>query len=213
MNEEDKSKCPVSDCGWFGAKALMVGGVCPKCADAFRKKHISHLESKQGPDTAHNPAQPIADDVAYVLDHLEPSSDFDWESVSPDGLSDVETEIRRQCALALAKFSRRLLELGGRNRNQFFIAANCFAFAAHIHPDQERSGEEIAKKLKIGKAAFFKRVNTCRDILKLPRIAGARSDSARKTFKRTAKRHHEKTKQNHKIKTLGNFLGRLDDAH
>ena len=155
----------------------------------------------------------MQDDTAFVNDHLEPTADFDWDVIDPEHRDDAESEIRRQCALALAKFSRRLLELGGRNRNQFFIAANCFAFAAHIHPDQERSGEEIAKSLNLTKQAFFKRVNTCRDILKLPRIAGARSDEARKKFKRTAKRHHEKNKQNHETKPTGTFLDRLNDAH
>jgi len=155
----------------------------------------------------------MTDETAFVDDHLEPTDDFCWDIVEPEHRATVEDEIRRQCALALAKFSRRLLELGGRNRNQFFIAANCFAFAAHIHPDQDSSGEEIAKALKLTKQAFFKRVNTCRDILKLPRIAGARSDQARKTFKRTAKKHHEKQKQNHQAKSSGTFLSRLNDAH
>lgn len=151
----------------------------------------------------------MTDDSAFVNDHLEPTTDFDWDSVDPRDRATVESEIRRQCALTLAKFARRLLENGGRNRNQFFIAANCFAFAAHIHPDQAKSGEEIAKKMNLTKQAFFKRVNKCRDLLQLPRIAGARSEEARKTFKRTATKHHEKNK----IKTgetAGAFLGRFN---
>lgn len=153
------------------------------------------------------------DDSAFVNDHVEPTTDFDWALVDPEHRPTIEAEIRRQAALALAKFSRRLLEQGGRNRNQFFIAANCFAFAAHIHPDQEQSGEQIAKSLKLTKQGFFKRVNTCRDILKLPRIAGARSSDARKKFRKTAKQHHEKKKLNHHSKTVGNFLSRLNDSH
>lgn len=155
----------------------------------------------------------MTDETAFVNDHLEPTDDFDWQLVDAIDRATVESEIKRQCALAIAKFSRRLLELGGRNRNQFFIAANCLAFAAHLHPDQDKSGEEIAHKLKIGKAAFFKRVNTCRDVLKLPHIAGARSVEARKEFKRTAKKHHAKKKLTQKNKTIGNFIGRLGDSH
>ncbi len=151
--------------------------------------------------------------TAFVNDHLEPTDDFCWEIVEPEHRATVESEIRRQNAIAIAKFSRRMMELGGRNRNQFFISGNCFAFAAQMHPNQESSGEEIAKKLGIGKAAFFKRVNTLRDILRLPRIAGARSDEARKTFKRTAKKHHEKIKQAKKTKTIGSFVNRLGDSH
>lgn len=155
----------------------------------------------------------LPDDSGFVNEHLEPTTDFDWESVDPKDRETVESEIRRQCAIALAKFSRRLLELGGRNTNQFFIAANCFAFAAHIHPDQGKSGEEIAKSLKLTKQAFFKRVNQARDVLKLPRIAGARSEEARKTFKRTAKKHHEKLKQTHKTKIIRTFTDRLGDQN
>lgn len=155
----------------------------------------------------------MTEDAAFVNNHLEPTEDFDWDLVDPANHSSIESEIKRQCALSIAKFSRRLLELGGRNRNQFFIAANCFAFAAHIHPDQDRSGEQIAKSLRLTKQAFFKRVNTCRDVLKLPRIAGARSDEARKTFKRTAKKHHEKNKATRQTKTTGAFLGRLNDSN
>jgi hypothetical protein len=153
----------------------------------------------------------MTDQTAFVDDHLETTDDFDWELVDPENRATVESEIKRQCALAIARFAHRLLELGGRNRNQFFIAANCFTFAAHIHPDQDRSGEELAERLHLTKQAFFKRVNTCRDILKLPRIAGARSDTARKTFKRTAKKHHEKTKSARKGKPVGNFIDRFND--
>lgn len=212
-DEINKSSCPVDECKWNGPISKMVSGVCPKCAKKFYKKHSTHVESSGVEPNAHPTHLPTLESVAFVADHLEPISDFDWDSVSPERRPDIEAEIKRQCALSIAKFSRRLLELGGRNRNQLFIAANCFAFAAHIHPDQDKSGEEIAHKLKIGKAAFFKRVNTCRDVLKLPHIAGARSVEARKEFKRTAKKHHAKKKLTQKSKTIGNFIGRLGDPH
>src|SRR4051812_19196124 len=124
------------------------------------------------------------DETGFVNDHLEPTIDFDWDLVDPSNRANIESEIRRQCAITLAKFSRRILELGGRNRNQLYIAANCFAFAAHMHPDQDKSGEEIAEAMNLTKAAFFKRVNQCRDVLKLPRIVGSsRTAEARKVFK------------------------------
>lgn len=143
----------------------------------------------------YKPAIKSKDGVSFVGEQIDGLVDFDWDVVDADQRADVETELRRSTAMALCKFARQLLQVGGRNPEQFFIAANCMAFAAHIHPNQDQSGEAIAKKIRLGKANFFRRVNQWRDILRLPRIAGAWKDSSRKSAKSAAFKNHEKRKQ------------------
>jgi hypothetical protein len=126
---------------------------------------------------------------------IEPHIDFDWDLVEPDQRPDVEAELRKATASALCKFAHQLLQVGGRNQRQFYIAANCMAFAAHIHPAQDQTGQTIAKNIELSKANFFRRVNQWRDVLKLPRIAGAWKESSRQSIKQATTKTHEKRKQ------------------
>ena len=150
--------------------------------------------------------------AAFVNGQIEPSEDFDWDAVDPAERATVETEIRRECAKALAKLSAQILTVGGRNQRQFFLAANCLAFANHIHPAQETSGEKIARAIGMRKAAFFRRVNQWRNVLGLPAMAGAWSVDARKSIKRATTKSHEQRKNNHNGQPQ-NFTERFSRSH
>ena len=154
----------------------------------------------------------MEDSIAFVNGHIEPSQDFDWDIIEPDEKPSVEIEIRRRCAETLAKFVSQLLTVGGRNQKHFFLAANCLAFANHIHPGQSNSGEEIAKKIGMKKPAFFRRVNQWRDVLRLPHMAGAWSDKARKSIKTATTNSHAK-RQKDGLKTRQIIDARFSRAH
>jgi hypothetical protein len=152
------------------------------------------------------------DAAAFVDGHIEPSEDFDWDAVDEKEKPAVETEIRRQCAITLAKFVATLLTVGGHDRRQFWLAENCLAFANHIHPSQESSGEKIAKAIGMKKPAFFRRVNQWRNILGLPAMAGAWGVEARKSISRATKKSYEHRKQNHDNRHAENITKRFSRA-
>lgn len=148
----------------------------------------------------------------FVADEITATIDFDFDSLDKDTAADLKSEMAKQCAQAVAKFSRQLLTIGGRNPKQFFIAANCLAFAAHIHPNQDQSGESIALSIGMNKAAFFRRVNQWRDILRLPRIAGAWGKEGRKNISAKTRQTHEKRiAKNQPIKR--GLIARLNQTH
>ena len=136
------------------------------------------------------------DCAAFVNGHIEASQDFDWDLIEPEQRDTVEIEVRRECARALAKLVSQLLTIGGHTQRQFFISANCLAFANHIHPAQEYTGEKIARSIGMNKAAFFRRVNQWRDVLRLPAMARAWGKEGRSSIKHATKKHHEQRKQN-----------------
>jgi hypothetical protein len=150
--------------------------------------------------------------AAFCNGRIEPSQDFDWDAVEEKERPEVEVEIRRQCAITLAKFSATLLTVGGHDRRKFFLAANCLAFANHIHPSQETSGEKIARAIGMRKAAFFRRVNQWRNVLGLPAMAGAWSVDARKSIKRATTKAHEQRKNHHNGQSQ-NFTQRFSRSH
>lgn len=150
--------------------------------------------------------------VGFESDEITSTIDFDFASLDHDTAADLKAEMAKQSAQAVAKFSRQLLTIGGRNPKQFFIAANCLAFAAHIHPNQDQSGESIALSIGMNKAAFFRRVNQWRDILRLPRIAGAWGKEGRKTISAKTKSTHEKRISQQPTIKRG-LIARLNQAH
>lgn len=109
--------------------------------------------------------------------------------------TDVDIDERhassRKEAEAIARFCVRLLEMG-RSKNKLFQSVNAYAFAAHIHPEQHKTVQQFAREYKISKQAFAAEVNHIRDRLALPRIAGAKSHKARKTYSQSAKKAHER---------------------
>jgi hypothetical protein len=143
--------------------------------------------------------------------------DFYWDAIEPDQRPEIEAELKKAVAMALCKLSSQLIQAGGRTQRQLQIAANCMAFAAHLHPDQSLTGEEICKSLgdvkcahcgeiyhkAVSKENFFRRVNQWRDMLRLPRVAGAWKESARKSIKIATTKNHEKRKQQRPIGIVG----------
>ena len=139
----------------------------------------------------------------------EQFADFDWDAIEPDQRPTVEAKLRKATATAIGKFAKQLIQVGGRTQRQFFIAAHCMAFAAHIHPNQDQTGEQTAASLGevkckccgnvlhkgVTKENFFRRVNQWRDILKLPHVAGAWKQSSRQSIKQATTQNHEKRKQ------------------
>lgn len=149
--------------------------------------------------------------TGFDADEITSTADFDWSALDGESAVDLKAEIAKQSAQAVAKFCRQLLSVGGRNPEQFFIAANCLAFAAHIHPNQDQSGETIAISIGMNKAAFFRRVNQWRDVLRLPHIAGAWSKQGRKTISVKTKQTHEKRIISQPVKR--GLIARLNQAH
>lgn len=190
------------------------GGVCAKCREKFRKRARS--QTSRTHDTEHHG---FAENTAFVsmarggstveptVDPAEPMDNLDddgSERGERDGqkidfaVADGELQwsgLDSSAVQAVAKFCVRLIELGGRTADKFYETAHAFAFAAHIHPEQHLSGEEIATKYFKNpktKQAFFKQVNRIRDVLGLPRIAGAKSNAARKTYRQRMKQSHSR---------------------
>lgn len=197
------------------AELAANGGVCAKCRQQFDARQRPQMENeekdrKAGIANATDGKEEyrFADGTGFVQGHVEPTVDF---TLNDEGLEAEGLDAR--AVMAIAKFCRLLFEIGGRNREKFFQAAHEFCFAAHLHPEQHLSGEVIAKRFGITKAAFFKQVNRYRDILNLPRIAGAKGHAARKTYSAKMKESHaqRRTKKDHQ--DTGNFSGLLNQAH
>jgi len=149
--------------------------------------------------------------TGFDADELVATSDFDFAEMDGESAVDLKAEIAKKSAQAVAKMFAKLLAIGGNTPIEFFIAANCLAFAAHIHPNQSESAKSIASSILVKykektdengnktrtpvymeKAAFLRRVNQWRHIMRLPPIAGAWSKEARKTISSKTKQHHEK---------------------
>lgn len=150
--------------------------------------------------------------MGILSGQIDPSEDFDWESVEEKEQPAVEVELRRQCALTLARFVKTLLEAGGFNRKKFYQAAHCLAFASHLHPNQAASGEEIAKRIGMNKPAFFRSVNKDRNLLQLAPIGGSWSEDSKKHIQQTTKKNHERRKQNSHGGTDPCIVGRFVSA-
>lgn len=129
--------------------------------------------------------------------------------------TDVDIDERhatsRKEAEAIARFCVRLLEMG-RSKSKLFQSVNAYAFAAHIHPEQNKTVQQFARDYKISKQAFAAEVNHIRDRLGLPRIAGAKSHTARKTYSQSAKKAHERRNHSTTGKPTATFIGRLREA-
>ena len=150
------------------------------------------------------------EDAEWTADgHLEPTCEPDIY-FDEDGLN-IEN-VEQEAAKAVAKFAATCFQVGGIScARKFFQSVHALCFAAQIHPLQCDSMETIAKGLGIGKAGFSKLVNKYRDILKLPRIAGAKSSAARKTYSKKTKATHER--RNHNPNPTRTFTRLLGEAH
>lgn len=170
------------------------GGVCASCREKFKRRNKSQISRRH--ETEHHDFATMnhGGQVAFVGDHVEPIVEPAVDFIIEDG-EVVATGLDSIAVRAIAKFCARLFEIGGRNKEKFFQAAHAFCFAAHTHPEQHLSGEVIAEKFHITKAAFFKQVNRYRDILGLARIAGAKSNDARKVYRKRMKESHEQRKK------------------
>jgi hypothetical protein len=141
--------------------------------------------------------------MAFVDGHVEPSVDFPFEEV--DRGNPIEAELteatpkKESEAATLGRIFTLLLTYGGTDPLQFFITANVLAFVLGLHPNQRASGEIIAAGLKMRKAAWFRRVNQMRKLLRqkgaiLPKIAGEWSKPARKAIQLKTTINHDKIK-------------------
>ena len=211
-----KVACPVPDCAGVRppAKVHLVPkaeleahrGVCARCHERALRRY--RADQSRSHDTEHHQEfVSIArggSEVAYVDDHPEAIATPSFASIPGEDEDDVDfriengefqaTGLNSLTVRTIARFCARLFEINERNKEKFFETTHAFAFAAHVHPEQYLSGDEIVHKHFKNpktKQAFFKQVNRYRDILGLPRIAGAKSNEARKTYRARMKQSHQ----------------------
>ena len=132
-------------------------------------------------------------------------TEFDYDAVDRGDPLTAELEGAAQNqsddATTLGRVFSLLLTYGGSDSAQFFITANVLAFIMGLHPNQRSGGVEIARGLGMEKAAWFRRVNQMRNILRargaeLPKIVGEWSKQARQTIKQATIKTHENRKAN-----------------
>ncbi len=179
-------------------------GVCFGCKSNFKKRHPNlNRYTEPTPIREHVVKEP----TTFVDSHVESFEDFPFDII--DGHK--EPDVKRIAAHAIAKSMTRLLE-SGKSQRRFYQMVHCLLFADHLHPMQDKSGDEIAKTIRMEKANFFKEVNKFRDRLQLPRIAGAKGIKARKTYSDNTRKNHDKRKISSR-KTNGAFFAGLGEAY
>ncbi len=166
---------------------------------------------------------------AYVGDHIEPTTDFDFDEIDRRLAADMNdsklsAQMKQVELVSAAKLLHHIVTIGGVNPNETMRWVNVFLYIMGLHPNQNDSGEEIANGLRMSKEEFFRRTTKMRRILKerglfIPRVACEWRAEGKKNIANSAIQRWQKRGGNltvkisdadRKLNWIAEYIGRLD---